>query len=289
MNFWQKPAETLQELLQRKAPHLRQIRHFYSEQLQREVDLDVYLPCDYHLSLKKYPLLIFNDGQDLPRMLFARILERMYYNQEIKGIIVVGIYANHDRHREYGTARQPDYKGRGDRAPQHRDFILQELLPMLRRRFRIKKKRARTAIAGFSLGGLSAFDIAWGNPEVFGAAGVFSGALWWRWSPVDDNNPDADRIMHDIVHNSAHERPAPQRFWFQCGTRDETDDRNRNGIIDSIDDTWDLIKAIRHRGVSEAQSQYCEIQDGTHDPETWGVAMPAFLRWLFVTMNDECF
>ena len=27
------------------------------------------------------------------------------------------------------------------------------------------------------------------------------------------------------------------KFFFECGTEDETEDRNGNGIIDSIDDT----------------------------------------------------
>ena len=33
------------------------------------------------------------------------------------------------------------------------------------------------------------------------------------------------------------------KFFFQCGNMDETMDRNKNGIIDSIDDTLDLIQA----------------------------------------------
>lgn len=281
MNFWQAPTETFYELLRRKAPHLRQIRHLHSASLGREVDVDVYLPPDYHLSPsgRRYPLVLFNDGQDLPRMQFSKILERLYFQKELPHVVVAGVYASDNRHREYGTVRQADYKGRGDLAPEYKDFVVSQLLPLLRHRFRLSEQREHTAFAGFSLGGLSALDIAWTHPHVFGTAGVFSGALWWRWSPVAPHDPDADRIMHDIVRHT----PQPalhQRFWFQTGTLDETDDRNNNGIIDAIDDTLDLIRELKNKGFSDDQIRYLEIQEGRHEPTTWGEAMPDFLRWI---------
>jgi len=280
MNFWQRPIETLHELLQKRSPHLRQVRHFPSRALGREMDFDVYLPPDYHLSPgKTYPLLLINDGQDLQPMGFSKILENGYFKGYFPPFIAVGIFADHNRMREYGTARQPDYKGRGDLAPLFTLFVLDELLPLLERRFRVSHHAGHRTYAGFSLGGLSAFDIAWRHPHVFGNIGVFSGALWWRWSQVDPNDPDADRILHDIVCKT-HEWPAGQRYWFQCGTHDETDDRNNNGVTDSIDDTLDLIRDLRHKGCPDADIRYLEIEGGEHNVATWARAMPNFLHWM---------
>lgn len=282
MNFWQKPVETFQELLRRKAPHLRQIRHFQSFALGREVEFDVYLPPDYHLSTgRHYPLVLFNDGQDLPRMGFSKILERLFFKKQIPTLVAVGVYASGERMREYGTARQPDYKGRGDKAAQYRNFILEELLPYLHGRFRLSGLREETVFAGFSLGGLSAFDVAWAYPQIFGVVGVFSGSLWWRWSAVHLPDPDADRIMHDIVRKSA-QVDETQRFWFQCGTLDEEEDRNGNGVIDSIDDTLDLIRELKKKRIRDENIRYLEIEGGRHEPATWGEAMPDFLRWALV-------
>lgn len=282
MNFWQ----TFYQLLGGRAPQPNQIRHLYSAHLGREVSVDVYLPPAYHRSsARRYPLVLFNDGQDLPRMHFADILERLYAEKKIPPLLAVGIHAGQERHREYGTSRQPDYKGRGDHAPQYRDFVLNELLPLLHRRFRISQQAGEIAFAGFSLGGLSAFDIAWARPDVFGAAGVFSGALWWRWSPVNPNCPDADRILHDIVWHTR-QPSLHQRFWFQTGTLDETDDRNHNGVIDSIDDTLDLLRALRHKGFHDQQLRYLEMEGGRHEPATWGEAMPDFLDWLTSNGRD---
>lgn len=271
---------SLQSLLRGHAPQIRQIPHFQSVALGREVKIDVYLPPSYRDRRdRKFPLLIFNDGQDLPRADYARTLERLWRRGDVPYFISVGLHANAERAREYGTARQPDYKGRGDKAGRHRDFVVGELLPMLRERFRITRKPHKTAFAGFSLGGLSALDVAWSLPENFGTAGVFSGALWWRWAPVDPRDPDGQRIMHDIVASWPGPADNGQRFWFQTGTLDEEEDRNNNGVIDAIDDTLDLIRLLRKKGYPESDIRYFEMEGGTHDPQTWGEAMPDFLRF----------
>jgi enterochelin esterase-like enzyme len=72
------------------------------------------------------------------------------------------------------------------------------------------------------------------------------------------------------------------KFWLQTGTKDETADRNKNGIIDSIDDTVDLIKELEAKGYSRPEDiRYVEVVGGSHNPETWAKAMPKFLCWAF--------
>lgn len=247
--------------------------------LQREYTVDAYLPGK-HLSKNsgKFPFVLFNDGQDLRKMDIAGILKKLSQKQDVVPQLIFGIHCNDRRIREYGTGRQPDYKGRGDLAPAYTRFILEELLPHLKLRFPLSDTPENSAFAGFSLGGLSAFDIAWAHPEVFGMAGVFSGSFWWRSHEVQEHDPDADRIMHDIVEKSGQSNPN-QRFWFQCGALDETDDRNHNGVIDAIDDTLDLIRALEKKGIPKDHIHYLELPEGRHEPATWAQAMPHFLLW----------
>jgi enterochelin esterase-like enzyme len=193
--------------------------------------------------------------------------------------LCVGIHAGKNRLQEYGTAVRADYKGRGAKAFLYTHFIVQELLPYLSRIYNVPSFAGR-AFAGFSLGGLSAMDIVWNHPHLFDTAGVFSGSFWWRFKGYDQGYAEAtDRIMHAQVA-SGHGGSASQRFFFECGTDDETADRNANGVIDVIDDTLDLISALRSRGVPSSHIRYLEVPGGRHDRETWGAALPEFLRWL---------
>ena len=137
-----------------------------------------------------------------------------------------------------------------------------------------------TAYAGFSLGGLSALDIAWNNADLFNKAGVFSGSFWWRSKELGKGYTDADRIAHAMIRET--ENKPELKFWLQTGTLDETADRNKNGIIDSIDDTIDLVKELEAKGYTRPEDiRYVEMVGGSHNAETWAKAMPKFLVWAF--------
>jgi enterochelin esterase-like enzyme len=250
---------------------------FDSSFLDRVVKLDAYLPITHHPA-NGMSLLIVNDGQDLPKMPFASIVDDLLKNDLINPIMVVGIHCNEDRKLEYGTADLLDFMNRGARARYHRKFVIKELLPMIRQRFH-PFDFADTSFAGFSLGGLSALDIAWKHPEIFSKVGVFSGSLWWRLRDLNDGyEEETDRVMHKLVREGTY--ASNLKFFFETGTLDEKMDRNHNGIIDSIDDTLDLIKELEAKGYNkETDIHYLELADGKHDVLTWARAFPEFLKW----------
>lgn len=264
-------------LFNRFRPSLEIYSSFFSKKLNRNIHFQVYLPPKYTLSRSQnFPLLVLNDGQDLEAVQFSHHLEELYRRQQIPPVIAVGIFAG-NRMQEYGTAQYPDYKNRGDKAKAYSQFILKELIPFLEENYRLNEKRV---IAGFSLGGLSAFDIAWNHSKTFQKAGIFSGSFWWRSEPFDPKDPDANRIAHFMVQKAR--RKKNLQFWFQTGTLDEEEDRNNNGIIDSIDDTRDLIADLSTLGFQEGKDiQYVEMVGGRHDTQTWGKIMPEFLKWAF--------
>lgn len=247
--------------------------------LSREVKVDFYIPqntTDY----SNATLLLINDGQDLVKMDFAAILEKFYEeNKDADPLVCAAIHCGPERKMEYGIAGIPDYLGRGARAGDYTLFIFDELMPFIRKQLSAPSFREK-AFAGFSLGGLMALDIVWNYPAQFSKAGVFSGSLWWRSLDQDDELYDDDRhrIMHQQIRKGHY---APWlRFFFQCGNMDETMDRNNNGIIDSIDDTLDLIKELAKKGYDpENDIEYLELADGKHDVPTWARSFPAFLKW----------
>lgn len=252
----------------------------FTKILQRNVEVEIFAPADLDRS-KTYPLLVLNDGQDSEAVKVKSALEQLVNDNAIPGVIVVGVTAG-DRMQEYGVAYRHDYHGRGKQARAYSDYIIRELVPYLSYRFPLAASPAHRVMAGYSLGGLSALDIVWNHPDQFGKAGVFSGSFWWRKRDAGSffYSDFRDRLMHLQVRRGKF-KPG-LKFWFQAGTRDEENDRNRNGVIDSIDDTMDLITELTKKGYRPFHDiQYMEIKDGRHNPETWAEAMPHFLRWAF--------
>ncbi len=246
--------------------------------LERTVKFDLYSPSGYKADISG-TILLCNDGQDLVTMDFHHIVSSLFQTGILKPITIVGIHCGDDRMNEYGMASGPDYKGRGLKGALYHQFVLKELIPTLHKHFALQRF-AEYAYAGFSLGGLSAIDIAWNNPELFTKIGVFSGSLWWRSKTQNakDYHPDHDRLMHRQLRLSDY-HPG-MKFFFECGELDETEDRNKNGVIDSIDDTFDLMKILVSKGYREGPDiKYLQITDGRHDVATWARALPVFLKW----------
>ena len=247
-----------------------------SEYLERDVLIDVYVPAS--LPAGEQPaLLLINDGQDLPKMPFADILEQLVTDDAIEPLFCVGIHCGPERKREYGTAYSADYQGYGNRAGLYTKFIFEELLPFIRKQYNMPSFKEK-AFAGFSLGALSALDIVWNHASGFNKTGIFSGSLWWRRKSYEDGYEDEkDRLMHlQVRHGLFHPW---LKFFIQTGELDEKADRNKNGIIDSIDDALDLIVELKAKGYTDEHIHYLQLEDGKHDVPTWGKAFPAFLQW----------
>lgn len=260
-----------------KSGFKRKFHRLPAPTLGRTVHLRVYLPTRSSENTHKLPLVLVNDGQDFPRMDFDRLWCTMMRSGRVRPCIVVGIDAG-DRLAEYGTADQVDYKGRGAQSAAYQHWVLEEALPYLAARYPISSRREDTVVAGFSLGGLSALDMAWWAADRIGQVGVFSGALWWRSAAYKAEDPDADRIIHDRI--AAAPVVPPLRVWTQAGTLDETEDRNGNGVIDAIDDTRDLVAALQAKGLPADDVTFYLMEGGRHEPLTWGQAMPHFLEWV---------
>jgi len=261
--------------------HLEKLTDIHSKLLGRDTVVDIFLPFQYEKANKHYPLLILNDGQDSEAIRLKKTLEALTLSKEIKEVIVVGVHAG-DRMQEYGVASKPDFNERGSRAKNYAKFIMTELLPYLQYQYSISTHPSERGIAGFSLGGLSALDIAWHHTDFFGKVGAFSGSFWWRKRDAKSRfySDYRDRIMHQQVRGGKF-KPGI-KFWFQAGTADEHSDRNKNGVIDSIDDTLDLIVELTKKGYRPFHDiQYLEMKEGKHNTETWAEAMPYFLKWAF--------
>lgn len=255
-----------------------------SEYLEREVTIDIYHPLlsEPHQQLG---LLLINDGQDLSKMPFDELLDGLIAEQQIEPLLCVAIHCGPDRKMEYGTAYAADFKGRGAKAGLYTKFVFDELIPFIRKTCQIPSFKDKS-YAGFSLGALSAMDIVWNHPSEFNRVGIFSGSLWWRRKGYEDGYEDEkDRLMHLQIRKGGFYPWL--RTFIQCGLLDEAEDRNKNGVIDSIDDALDLIVELKAKGYTDEHIHYLELEDGKHDVPTWAKAFPAFLKWGWGVENKQ--
>lgn len=167
--------------------HSHRIRyhyHFQSHRLKHARDIVVFLPADYAHRKKRYPVLYMHDGQNLidPATAFLgqpwRIdlsIDRLTRSRKIPELIVVGIYNTPARISEYAA---------GETGHFYAQFVIHELKPMIDRIYRTRPGREFTAVAGSSMGGLSAFFFSWHYPEVFSKSAALSSSFFWRNSKM---------------------------------------------------------------------------------------------------------
>ena len=251
----------------------------YSRHLQRHVKLTIInspMPDDK----SQMNLLLLNDGQDINKFRVKEIIDSLYSKKLIQPVLVVGIHAG-DRMREYGVTDQPDYQNRGDKAANYDAFIDDELYPFAKKKAGVRKFNS-VVIAGCSLGGLSAFDVAWNHPDKIDKVGVFSGSFWWRDKDdkAVDYSDENNRIMLTKIRSSK-KKPHLQ-YWFYVGGKEENGDRDKDGIIDAVDDTKDLVALIKSKNICAPDDiVYTEEPNAKHDWPYWSAQLPTFLVWAF--------
>jgi predicted alpha/beta superfamily hydrolase len=253
--------------------------NLYSRHLQRNVKLRIiHTPPPSDRSL--YNLLILNDGQDLDKLHVQESLDSLYKAGKIAPLVIIGVEAG-DRMQEYGVSDKPDYLGRGKRAAFYDAFVNNELYPYAKKESGVRKFHS-VVIAGCSMGGLSAFDIAWNHPDKINKVGVFSGSFWWRDKASEDSSysDEKNRIMYAKL-KASRKKPGLE-YWFYAGAAEEKGDRDKDSIIDVIDDTKDIISLLEKRNLVLPEGLvYKESPAGIHDYISWSVVFPEFLVWAF--------
>lgn len=252
---------------------------FESRLLGENRTVDVFLPRGYaEQDTVTYPVIYANDGQDMEAVDLRGTLDSLQRTGRMAPVIVVAIHAT-ERVQDYGTAYIPNAQGLGARADRYGQFVLTELMTLVETRYRVRTGPAETAIMGWSLGGLSAFDLAWRHPDRFGAVGVFSGAFWWRTDDSSVETRQTSRIMHRRIRDTPGHPPL--RMWFETGRQDEQADRDQDGVIDAIQDTEELVATLEKKGYRRGLDVVHLTIEGRHDLPTWKRILPEWLVWAF--------
>jgi len=143
--------------------------------LKRPVHYCVYIPSGYDSAVKKnpahrYPILYFLHGLgDNEQTLFNSggwtLIDDLRNRHQLGDFLIVA--------PEGGRSF---YVNSADGSVRYSDFFLQEFIPQIEHKYRIRG-RADRAISGISMGGYGALRFAFAHPELFSAVSAQSAAL----------------------------------------------------------------------------------------------------------------
>jgi enterochelin esterase family protein len=180
-----------------------------SEILGEDRKIGVYLPPKLDPAGGPYPYVTVFDGEAyglVPDAVIptATILDNLIAQGKVPPMLGVLVASGASRERDLPMS-----------AP-FCDFLVKELVPVLRREFHAAEAPADATLAGASFGGLAAAYCALHHPDVFGNVLSQSGSFWFSPGAMEAETPysvETGALMREVV--SAPVKPV--RFWMEVG------------------------------------------------------------------------
>jgi enterochelin esterase-like enzyme len=251
-----------------------------SKILNMERKFAIYLPPDYDLSQRSYPVLYLLHGGGDDQTGWIQFGEVLHITDQaiLEGIatpmIIVMPDANTGR-RGYFNDPKGDWN--------YEDFFFQELMPYVESEYRIKGMKRYRAIAGLSMGGGGTFMYALHHPELFSSACPLSASAGpltledagnWLERRSERQYSEAEKQSYFESHSAVHlinTLPEDQlksvRWFIDCGDDDFLYEGNSLIHI-----------AMKKRDIPH---EY-RVRDGSHSWTYWRASLPVVLE--FITM-----
>jgi enterochelin esterase-like enzyme len=219
-----------------------------SKILNEQRRASVYVPAGYDSARSvPYPLLVCFDGfvYSSPEWVPGpTILDNLINAGRIPPALAVFVDQSARRNLELSN------------NPQFSDFVAEELLPQVRKRWRATSDPAQTVVCGSSAGGLGSAYAAFRHPEVFGNVLSQSGAFW---PGRTRNNPQQEWLTREFAASNK----LPVRFVLQAGIVEiVATPLNGPSILATNRHLRDVLK---NKGY---EVHYREVAGG-HEPLTW--------------------
>lgn len=249
-----------------------------SKEVGKSVEYSVLLPGEYSSDGKKLPLLLLLHGGGGSARTMARsseMLDRLMTRKEIVPMVIVT-----------PSCERSFYMNRHDGKANWENFILNELIPTLRKNLNVEQDRRGLAVMGPSMGGMGSLRLAFKRPELFfamaaHAPGIEAGTTF-KEVPSDKYLPVRSmRLQEDIFGKPVDE----DGYWTKNNpaflATQNVDAIKKSGLKIFLDvgtadtagcypGTEYLHKVLQKSGIDH---EYLEIKDGKHDAVFFGPAM----------------
>jgi enterochelin esterase-like enzyme len=239
--------------------------------------LRVWLPPRYEAAendARHYPVLYLNDGQNLFERTTAytgvewgvdETVDRLIRQEEVPPLVVVGIdNAQNDRMKEYIPYRSLQPRILWPRGRDYPEFLIGEVMPFVRQRYRIAGGPENTGLGGSSLGALISLYTAMQCPGVFGRLLLES--------------PSLQISQRRVLRDSRSFKQWPEKISLAIGTRESgREDKDRQ----FVEDVRELERILRRSGLDDNRLRVKIDEGATHSEVEWAKRFPEGLAFLF--------
>jgi enterochelin esterase-like enzyme len=212
-------------------------RKVSSKVLNREVRYSVYLPPDFGVSERKYPVvyLLHGYGDDETGWVQFGEVNRLADKAIAEGTIPPMVIVMPDGQKDW-------YINSADGRVKYEDFFVQEFMPFVEKTYPILAEKRFRGVAGLSMGGYGTLIMALKHPDLFAACAPLSAAVWTddeiRKFPDNQYNAffktlfgtgaNGERVSDhwkansplNLVETGSAEKLKSVRYWLDCGDDD---------------------------------------------------------------------
>lgn len=258
--------------------------------LGKNVNYTVYLPWDYDISQRAYPVVYLLHGftdDNTGWLQFGEInryADKAIADGTIPPMIII-----------MPNADSSWYVNSYDGKENYEDFFIKEFMPYVEKKFRIKAEKRYRGVAGLSMGGYGTLIYALKHPDLFAAAAPLSAGVFDDSELItmpDDNyanvlarvfgrnlkgnerlnNVWKENSVLDIVARESTEDLSRVRYWIDCGD----------------DDFLTKGNCLLHIALTEKHVPHeFRVRDGAHNWTYWRTGITDALQFIGYSFSQK--
>jgi enterochelin esterase-like enzyme len=229
-------------------------------------DWSVYVPAQFKPD-GSAGLMVFQDGHDYANLKgnwrVPTVFDNLIARGELPPIVAVFVNPGHDSAKPKPESpwrvsnRSFEYDSLGDRYAR---FLLEEILPEVRKQWPFSEDPQMHAICGASSGGICSFTVAWERPDQFRKVLSTIGSF---------TNIRGGNAYPYLIRKTERK---PIRVFLQDGRND----------VDNEFGNWPLANQMMNSSLAYmGYDVRFELGDGQHNSKHGGAIFPEALRWLW--------
>ncbi len=253
-----------------------------------ERNIKIYLPSTYDNTDISYPVLYMHDGHNLfdkNTSAYGEIWDIQtsldnFYTETKKAFIVVGIDCDNEgsnRLNEYSPFAFHNVNAEkmtpgltseiGGLGKKYVDFLVNDLKPFIDDKFRTKRDRESTLIAGSSMGGLISLYAGLKYPEIYSKVAAFSTAVWFC----------EKEFLEEVLR---HKSEYSTKWYLDVGTNETSNEEYNKFSDEYLNGTINIFNSFKLIGVDSSNIKLIVDEGGIHNEKDWARRFPDAFKFL---------